>query len=113
MVLPDSGSKPMNTGRDVGKRIAMFRRDRKLSQQDLADAVSHSFFISRSAVNHIEHGQQRLFFLHAQVMAAVFHCSLDDLAAPLDAPIPKARVRRKFLGTTPPWRKFQDDDDDC
>lgn len=96
----------------IGKRIALIRENRNMSQSELAEAISsEASFISRSAINHIEHGRSNLLLELALRVGDALHCSIDDLVAPVTAPIPAARVRRKFFAITPPtWRKVQDKD---
>lgn len=81
------------TARDatIGRRIAMIRDNRLMSQAALATAVG----TTRSIMFHVEHGRTRIGVDLAERIATALHCSLDDLRAPLDAPIPRSRVRRR------------------
>ena len=77
----------------IGRRIAMIRDNRLMSQAALATAVG----TTTSILFHVEHGHTRIGLEMAEQLAAALHCSLDDLRAPLDAPIPRIRLRKRRL----------------
>jgi transcriptional regulator with XRE-family HTH domain len=81
----------MNNIRDttIGKRIAMIREHRGMSQAALAAAIE----VSKSVIFHYEHGQTRITVDHLEKLAIALHCAARDLLAALDTPIPRIRLR--------------------
>jgi transcriptional regulator with XRE-family HTH domain len=71
----------------VGKRIAVIRGHRGMTQSDLAPAIG----VSRSVIDNIENGRTRLSLARAVRIAEALHCSIDDLLAPPAAPVSRAR----------------------
>jgi transcriptional regulator with XRE-family HTH domain len=78
----------------IGKRTAMIREHRMMSQAALAAAIG----VTKSVINHIEQGHTRISIERLEQLIGALHCSDHDLLAPLDAPLP----RIKFHGH---WRQ--------
>lgn len=82
----------------MGHRIAAIRVHRGMTQSELGAAIGES----RHVIYNIEHGKTRVDIDQAERIAAALHCSVEDLRAPLDAPMPRIRFRgrRKFSEPT-------------
>lgn len=82
----------------MGHRIAMIRVHRMMTQATLADAIGES----RHVIFHMEHGHTRIDIDQAESIAVALHCSIEDLRAPIDAPLPRIRFRgrRRFSAPT-------------
>jgi transcriptional regulator with XRE-family HTH domain len=79
-----------------GKRIAIMRKSRGMTQAELGRAIG----ISRSMIGHVEHDRGWLSLELAGKLAEALHCTTEDLRAAPEAPIPRARLRGrpKFNG---------------
>jgi transcriptional regulator with XRE-family HTH domain len=82
----------------IGKRIRQIREQRNLLQKDFALMIGES----RRVVSRVENGHQRRHDSEMlDRMAGALSCTREDLEAPLDAPVPRARYRnprtRTFL----------------
>jgi transcriptional regulator with XRE-family HTH domain len=75
----------------IGRRITVIRKHRRISQVELAAAIG----VSKYVQFHYEHGDSRMPLVAAVRIAMALHCTLADLLAPPDAPMPRARVRRQ------------------
>jgi transcriptional regulator with XRE-family HTH domain len=69
---------------DIGRRLAAIRLDRGLRQTELARAIKRT----KQALNKWEHNRSPMRLDDAEACAAALRCRLDDLLAPMDAPIP-------------------------
>jgi DNA-binding XRE family transcriptional regulator len=88
----------------IGQRVAMIREHRMMTQVGLAAAIG----ISRSVIFHIEHGHTQVDLELAERLARALHCTIDDLLAPIDAPLPRARrSKRVDVDRLPSWRDVQ------
>jgi transcriptional regulator with XRE-family HTH domain len=74
----------------IGKRIAQIREHRLMTQAALGEAIG----VSKYAIYHYEHGHRRITAKVLELLAAALHCTLKDLVAPPEAPIPRIRVTR-------------------
>jgi transcriptional regulator with XRE-family HTH domain len=85
-----------------GRRLAAVRRDRKLTQAQLAMYLR----VSRQAISRWENSPVAWVIWSEVVKCArILHCRADDLLAPLDAPIPPSplcwpRIRRRLAAST-------------
>jgi transcriptional regulator with XRE-family HTH domain len=77
--------------KDTGKRIARIRKHRMMSQTALAEAIG----VTRSVISNIERGHTRIDLDMAERLAPALHCTVSGLRAPLDAPLPWIRSRRR------------------
>jgi transcriptional regulator with XRE-family HTH domain len=75
----------------LGKRIAMIREQRLMSQAALSAAIG----ASKYAVFHLEQGQSRIGVERLERLAAALQCPVAALRAPLEAPVPRMRVRKR------------------
>jgi transcriptional regulator with XRE-family HTH domain len=75
----------------IGKRLAAIRQHRRLSQAELAAMVG----ASKSAIYHYEHGNARIWPSLLSALASALRCRISDLHAPLDAPLPEVKFRRR------------------
>lgn len=72
-------SKPDGNKNWVGKRIAELRKDRGMSQNDLAIKLqNYGVDIDKNAVQLLEHGHR---YMELYVIAKVFDVSMEDLFA--------------------------------
>lgn len=79
----------------LGLRIAAIRCDRGMTKIMLADKAGTSRYI----IHNIEHGITRRVDLDLlERIAVALRCTVEDLQAPLDAPIP--RPRKNFSRAT-------------
>lgn len=81
----------------IGLRIAMIRRQRVMTQAALADLVG----TTRAVISYLERGKAHR--ISTEVLARIaraLHCSVAELHAPPNAPIP--RLRAKSCATA--WR---------
>jgi transcriptional regulator with XRE-family HTH domain len=74
----------------IGKRLAVIRQHRMLSQAELAAMVG----TSKSAIYHYEHGNARIWPSLLSALASALRCRISDLLAPLDARLPDVKFRR-------------------
>lgn len=66
----------------VGKRIAELRKDRGMSQNDLAIKLqNYGVDIDKNAVQLLEHGHRYVRDMELYVIAKVFGVSMEDLFA--------------------------------
>lgn len=78
--------------RQQGSRLAEIRNDRRMTQQELGDAVG----VSHAAINNWEHDKRKVHNDHLVALAQVLRCSTDNIIRDkIGAPIPRAR----FLGS--------------
>jgi transcriptional regulator with XRE-family HTH domain len=83
----------------IGKRIAVIRDHRLMTQAALAHAVG----VTRSVISNIERGITVLGAEDAERIAMALHCLHSDLLEPLEAQIPLVRYRGRFkLGAERP-----------
>jgi transcriptional regulator with XRE-family HTH domain len=77
----------INRARDItiGKRIAEIRKHREMSLADLAAAIE----VSKTTTFRSEHGLRRIAVEEIERLATALHCTVDDLRAPLEAPMPR------------------------
>jgi transcriptional regulator with XRE-family HTH domain len=81
----------------VGQRIAAIRGHRLMTQAELAVAAG----TSRHVISKIENGHTRHIDVdQTERIAKALFCVLDDLLAPLDAPMPRYRNNNNFSGAT-------------
>jgi DNA-binding XRE family transcriptional regulator len=73
----------------IGRRIAMIRAHRMMTQTALAAAIGES----RHVMANIEHGQTKVDIERGERIAAALHCTEADIREPLDAPMPRIRFR--------------------
>jgi transcriptional regulator with XRE-family HTH domain len=83
---------------EIGKRVAAIRTHRNYSQAELAAAI-HT---SSSTIQHIEHGRSDTRPARLEALAKALHCSVADLLAPLDAPMPRVKFRGGTKKAGPP-----------
>ena len=76
----------------IGKRLAAIRQHRRLSQAELAAMVG----TSKSAIHRYEHGNARIWPSLLSALASALRCQISDLRAPLDAPLPDVKFRRRI-----------------
>ena len=75
-------SKPDGNKNWVGKRIAELRKDRGMSQNDLAIQLqNYGVDIDKNAVQLLEHGHRYVRDMELYVIAKVFGVSMEDLFA--------------------------------
>lgn len=75
-------SKPDGNKNWVGKRIAELRKDRGMSQNDLAIKLqNYGVDIDKNAVQLLEHGHHYVRDMELYVIAKVFGVSMEDLFA--------------------------------
>ena len=75
-------SKPDGNKNWVGKRIAELRKDRGMSQTDLAIKLqNYGVDIDKNAVQLLEHGHRYVRDMELYVIAKVFGVSMEDLFA--------------------------------
>ena len=75
-------SKPDGNKNWVGKRIAELRKDRGMSQNDLAIKLQkYVVDIDKNAVQLLEHGHRYVRDMELYVIAKVFDVSMEDLFA--------------------------------
>lgn len=75
-------SKPDGNKNWVGKRIAELRKDRGMSQNDLAIKLqNYDVDIDKNAVQLLEHGHRYVRDMELYVIAKVFDVSMEDLFA--------------------------------
>lgn len=75
-------SKPDGNKNWVGKRIAELRKDRGMSQNDLAIKLqNYGVDIDKNAVQLLEHGHRYVRDMELYVIAKVFGVSMEDLFA--------------------------------
>ena len=75
-------SKPDGNKNWVGKRIAELRKDRSMSQNDLAIKLqNYGVDIDKNAVQLLEHGHRYVRDMELYVIAKVFGVSMEDLFA--------------------------------
>ena len=75
-------SKPDGNKNWVGKRIAELRKDRGMSQNDLANKLqNYGVDIDKNAVQLLEHGHRYVRDMELYVIAKVFGVSMEDLFA--------------------------------
>lgn len=75
-------SKPDGNKNWVGKRIAELRKDRGMSQNDLAIKLhNYGVDIDKNAVQLLEHGHRYVRDMELYVIAKVFDVSMEDLFA--------------------------------
>lgn len=74
-------SKPDGNKNWVGKRIAELRKDRGMSQNDLAIKLQNYGVIDKNAVQLLEHGHRYVRDMELYVIAKVFGVSMEDLFA--------------------------------
>lgn len=75
-------SKPDGNKNWVGKRIAELRKDRGMSQKDLAIKLqNYGVDIDKNAVQLLEHGHRYVRDMELYVIAKVFGVSMEDLFA--------------------------------
>lgn len=75
-------SKPDGNKNWVGKRIAELRKDRGMSQIDLAIKLqNYGVDIDKNAVQLLEHGHRYVRDMELYVIAKVFDVSMEDLFA--------------------------------
>ncbi len=75
-------SKPDGNKNWVGKRIAELRKDRGMSQTDLAIKLqNYGVDIDKNAVQLLEHGHRYVRDMELYVIAKVFDVSMEDLFA--------------------------------
>lgn len=86
-----------------GRRLALIRQDRDLSQHELGTAVGRT----RQTIAAWE-TKNRLHLRHKDRLARALGCSIDELMAPLDAPIPPPSIAwtRKHAPSTM-WARKQ------
>lgn len=79
-------SKPDGNKNWVGKRIAELRKDRGMSQNDLAIKLqNYGVDIDKNAVQLLEHGHRYVRDMELYVIAKVFGVSMEDLFAGLSS----------------------------
>jgi DNA-binding XRE family transcriptional regulator len=83
--------------KEIGRRIALIRVHRMMTQAALAAAIG----VSRDVIFHIEKGHTPLDIDQAERLAAAMRCSIDDLRAPLEAAIPRIRMRTQPVRVRP------------
>lgn len=75
-------SKPDGNKNWVGKRIAELRKDRGMSQNDLAIKLqNYGVDIDKNAVQLLKHGHRYVRDMELYVIAKVFGVSMEDLFA--------------------------------
>lgn len=74
-------SKPDGNKNWVGKRIAELRKDRGMSQNDLAIKLQNYGVDDKNAVQLLEHGHRYVRDMELYVIAKVFGVSMEDLFA--------------------------------
>ena len=66
-----------------GRRLAELRRDRGLSQQQLADAIG----LTTGAIKHFEKGRNRITADQLVQLARALDCRAADILAPFGSPM--------------------------
>ena len=75
-------SKPDGNKNWVGKRIAELRKDRGMSQNDLAIQLQKcGLDVDKNAIQLLEHGHRYVRDMELYVIAKVFDVSMEDLFA--------------------------------
>jgi DNA-binding XRE family transcriptional regulator len=69
----------------IGRRVAAIRKHRCMTQAWLADAIG----VSKHVLVQVEHGCTRVTLEVAVRIAAVLRCTIYDLLAEPDAPMPR------------------------
>lgn len=72
----------------IGLRLAQIRRQRGLSQHELARTIGATVGL----VKHYEHGRAAIASVRLAQLARALGCQIADLLAPLGAPMPRHRL---------------------
>jgi transcriptional regulator with XRE-family HTH domain len=73
----------------IGRRLAAIREHRMMSQSELAATIK----VTRGAIWNYEHGYADIKSPRLDELARALYCRVEDILAPVEAPLPRARFR--------------------